>query len=423
MENTSEKVSFIEKNRHWFIFCSMSFAGLLVNFHQMGLATISSEVAQSLRADASHLGALVAAYSYSYAAMQIPVGLLVDTLGARKTVTAGLLIAAIGTFIFALAPSVSIAIVGRVLVGLGTSTIYVPLLKLLAVWFPLRYFGHLTAVAFGVGALGALVATSPLAYVIQYYDWESVHIFLAFLTLGTAVLVFAVIRDRKEGAEPPLKREYYIQQFKKLFGSVVVHRSAWFLGIWYFCQAGAYFAFIGLWAGQFLTKAMEISITDASLILTLPACVLIISPLFTWLASKFASYKMLFGLSFLSTVFAIPLAVGFPTLPFFVLTLYLIVYGMLTINGAAVVFDTASRLFSVEYAGTLAGFINMFPILGSAVLQQSIGIYLDYNLKSASTPYEAFTQSFIILPIVSVISLVMIIAFIREARRLKPIPE
>ncbi len=195
MDNTS----FLARNRQWFIFYIMSLASLVATFNQVGLSSISGEVAQSLNANAASLGALVAAFSYSYAAMQVPVGLLVDTLGSRKTVTAALCIATIGTFIFASASSVSAAIIGRICIGIGTSALTVPLLKLTAMWFPPKSFATLTAFAFAFSALGTLVATSPMALVSHSFGWRNVFYALALITFVMATVIYFTVRDTKDG--------------------------------------------------------------------------------------------------------------------------------------------------------------------------------------------------------------------------------
>ncbi len=186
----------------------------------------------------------------------------------------------------------------------------------------------------------------------------------------------------------------------------------WLLAIYFFCQGGMYFALTGLWSGQFLIQGMGMSLKDASIALTFPASALLASPLFTWLANKLSSQKLLLLLSILSVVFALPFALGFPQLPLYITACYLLIYGMLTIGGAAVIFDEAAKLFPVEYAGTVSGFTNVFPILGGAVWQQCLGVLVENNMQSAESAYEAFTKVFMLLPAVAVLSLVMIVMFI-----------
>ena len=72
--------------------------------------------------------------------MQLPTGLLADSLGPRKTVTSFLFIATLGSLIFGLAPAVDVAVATRVMVGLGVSMVFISTMKILSQWFRIREF-------------------------------------------------------------------------------------------------------------------------------------------------------------------------------------------------------------------------------------------------------------------------------------------
>ena len=95
--------------------------------------------------------------------MQLPAGLLADSLGPRKTVTAFLIVATLGSLIFGLAPSLDIAVAARVMVGLGVSMVFIPTMKILSQWFRIREFAFMTAILTTMGGFSTLVATTPLA--------------------------------------------------------------------------------------------------------------------------------------------------------------------------------------------------------------------------------------------------------------------
>ena len=141
---------FIQRYRNWCLFGVMAAASLLVTFQQNGLAAVSSRVAASLQANPEQLGFLSASFFYAYAIMQIPAGLLSDTLGPRKSVTLALALASLGTLLFALAESLAVAVAARALMGLGLAVVVVPQLKLMAVWFPVGAYSRLTAIAFAI---------------------------------------------------------------------------------------------------------------------------------------------------------------------------------------------------------------------------------------------------------------------------------
>src|SRR4029450_831825 len=115
-------------------------------FHRTAPAAIAGELTRAFAINSAVLGTLAATYFYVYTLLQIPVGVLADTMGPRRLLTGGSLIAGAGSVAFPLAPTWEIAAVGRMLVGVGTSVVFIAILKISAVWFPARRFATLTGV-------------------------------------------------------------------------------------------------------------------------------------------------------------------------------------------------------------------------------------------------------------------------------------
>ena len=80
-------------------------AYVLSFFHPTAPAAIATELARTFEINAAVLGTLAATYFYVYTVLQIPVGVLADTLGPRRLLAGGSMIAAAGSLMFALAPA------------------------------------------------------------------------------------------------------------------------------------------------------------------------------------------------------------------------------------------------------------------------------------------------------------------------------
>ncbi|UCC41782.1 MAG: MFS transporter, partial [Candidatus Aminicenantes bacterium] len=131
----------LEGNRYRYIICLVIFLGyVLVFFHRLCPAVIALDMQKAFGASGTLLGLLGSAYFYPYAIMQLPTGVLADSWGPRKTVSAFFLLAALGSVLMGIAPALSVAILGRILVGVGVSTLFVCNFKLLAEWFSPRKF-------------------------------------------------------------------------------------------------------------------------------------------------------------------------------------------------------------------------------------------------------------------------------------------
>lgn len=358
---------FWQNNKRWVIFGIMTAAILLSYFNQVGLATVSGSVAASLQINASQLGLLGAAFSWAYAFMQIPAGLLVDSLGSRKSASVFLLVAAVGTFIFARSASLHMAIFGRALAGVGIALIAVPLMKLTAVWFKPREFGKITALSFTIGGAGYWLATTPMAFANAAFGWRSCFFALGILTCLFSFLIWIIVRDKpddQKNANASLSSLNLLTLLKTINGNL----NLWILGMWYFFQGGLYFSFIGLWGGQYLERVLRMNPEKAGWLLSLAACSLMLAPCFTWLADRVGgNRRALLILSICSSVFTAPLLSGLEGASSFVISVLFLALSVSAIGGAAVLFSASVEQLPSDYAGTITGFINMFPYLGGAI--------------------------------------------------------
>ena len=130
----------------WSTYAILILAYMLVYFHRMAPGVVTSELMATFQTSGAALGSLAAMYYYIYTAMQIPAGVLADTLGARISVTLGCLIAGVGSILFGLAETFAVASSGRFLVGLGVSVVFVGLMRSNTQWFSERNFGFLSGI-------------------------------------------------------------------------------------------------------------------------------------------------------------------------------------------------------------------------------------------------------------------------------------
>lgn len=390
-------LAFSTSARAWLIFAVMASASLISSLQQVGLAVVSGEVAASLSADAASLGLLTAAFFFTYAAMQLPAGLLIDSFSSRKSVPTALLCAALGTFLFAHASSISTAVSGRVLTGIGLAMIQVPFLKLIAVWFPPEDFGKVTALSFVIGALGFCAATTPMAWANERFGWRISFTVIAAMLILLAVLVWIIVRDTPQKNVHSPHGSLSLRGIADIFKHVCLHRQLWLLGLWYFIQGGIYYSLVGLWGGQFLMQVHNLTTAETGLILSPAAAALITAPLFTSLTSRMKKRRpILLMLPLASLLLSLPLLLNIQTASKTVLTLHLFLLATAGLGGAAVVFDAATALFPRALSGTVCGFINIFPLIGGALFQFVMGLII-HTLRAHDTPADStFAAAFLL---------------------------
>lgn len=244
----------------WTAFAIVGLAYVLSFFHRFAPAAISSDLQQAFDTSGAALGGLAATYFYVYTVMQIPTGILADTLGPRRVVAIGGVIAGIGSILFGMADTLAMASVGRLLVGLGVSVSFICMLKLNAVWFHDRHFGTATGATILLGNMGSVLAAAPLAWALGFVSWRTVFVAVGIASLFLAALSWWYVRNHPGEAGLPSLREldgkvsHPAHQGHWYDGLLVVmkNRATW-PGLWVnMGLAGTLFAFGGLWAVPFL---------------------------------------------------------------------------------------------------------------------------------------------------------------------------
>src|SRR5471032_134771 len=175
--------------RRWSAFALGCCAFFISFFHRVSTGSIAADLQHEFAIGAAALGTLGATYFYVYALMQVPSGVLADTLGPRVTLTIGMLIAGAGSIAYGLAENFTTAAIARTLAGLGVSGVFVCTLKLHAGWFHERRFATAVGASNVAGIIGALAATAPLAWLITFVSWRSVFIALGVVSLALALAI------------------------------------------------------------------------------------------------------------------------------------------------------------------------------------------------------------------------------------------
>lgn len=367
------------KRYRWYIFTSLSGLYFLVYFHRVAPAVIAFDLMNEFEAGGAILGLMSAAYFYTYAVAQIPIGVLSDSLGPRKTVTVFSSIAFLGTILFAFAQDVWTLSLGRALIGFGMGGVFIPTLKIVAEWFLAGEFATLNGVLVAVGNFGGLIASAPLALLTLLLGWRSSFALIAGFTLILTAVAWVVVRDSPAKLHLEAgkgKKGGY--EAKRAISIIFRNRNFWLLAIVAFLSYGTLMSFQGLWGGPFLMEIYEFDKAAAGSVLMFAAIGMMIgTPLGGLISDRYLSSRkpvFVFGV-LLYTIAWVPLAffpdkLGFASLSIICFTLGLsfgLFFIMMTI---------AKEMFSSQIVGTALGSLNIFFFLGAASYQSSIGYLL-----------------------------------------------
>jgi MFS family permease len=370
-------------------------------------------MAEAFGVSGTLLGVLGSAYFYPYALMQLPTGVLSDSWGPRKTVSTFFLLAAFGSVLMGLAPTLTMAMVGRIAVGVGVSTLFVCNFKLLAEWFAPSEFVIMGGIFMAMGGVGALSSSVPLAWVSNLIGWRTSLVGVGLVTLGMTFLMYGVVRDRPTdmGFSPIIaaRREGPGSGASLLGGVRLVIRSGrlWPVSLWVFFATGISFALGGLWGGPYLMQVYGLTKMAAGSVLSMFAVALMVgSPVLSWVANRIGRKPVLISCSVV-LILACSVFYGFTDkldLPM----LYGLFFCLFVAGGASgpVATTVSKELFPLAVAGSSVGTVNLFPFLGAAFFQVAGGFLVTrVGQGGGGYPVAGYRNLFLIYLLAAVISL------------------
>ena len=159
--------------------------------------TINATVAGSLTSEfglsAGDLGLLTSVYYLTFAAAQIPIGILLDRYGPGQIQSAVMVAAALGAALFAVSDNFWLLLGGRALIGLGVAASLTAGLKALVLWFPSERIPLLNGLMIMLGAMGAATATLPAEFLLVSVGWRALFALLAIVSAGCALFIYLAV--------------------------------------------------------------------------------------------------------------------------------------------------------------------------------------------------------------------------------------
>lgn len=402
----------------WSIFTVLILTYILVYFHRMAPAVVSEDLMAAFQTTGTQLGALSAIYFFVYAFMQLPSGVIADTLGTRTSAIGGNLIAGTGSILFGMSQSFEAACIGRFLVGLGVSVVFVSIMKSNSNWFHERVFAFMSGVTLLIGNFGSVLAAGPLAALLGVFNWSSIFITIGALSLFLAILSHLIVVNRPEdlGFKPP--NVYLASPSSNITGhwwknlSMVIRTTKIWPGFWIqFGMIGSLYAFMGLWGIRYLQDVHLVDRSFAAQHMTIMLMSFAVGALFFgWLSDTISRRKPV--TIFCTTGYLITWII----LMFFPWDTGMegyILFGIMGIMGSGfvVTFAAAKEVIHPNLSGMAVSVVNTGCFIGTAIMQPLFGRIVDITWDGAISNnvriYGAsdYHNGFIVVLVFSVIAI------------------
>ena len=364
-------------------------------FLQIAPGVIEEDLAGFLHVNSITMAQIIGVFFYSYALAQVPAGMFMDRFGARVIMVCSLLLTSAGGMLFVHATTVHSAMLGRFVMGIGSSCGYISVLFLARRWLAPAYFPWTVGLAEIAGSLGALFAETPLVLIVKHVGWQPTFRLIAEYGLVLAVLVFFMVRDAPAGVRYLHSERLPLWQG---FARILKQRHNLTVAIYSFMIWAPVLCLAAVWGMPFFEHVYGLSALSASEALSGIWLGIASGSIFiVWLSNRLKSRRYPFIIFSALGLVVVIILLSLHSPPFFVSVGLMFFLGM-SASSVALTFSALNDLVSREIAGTAMGFNNMAVVLGGPLLQVAVGAVLHWHKLGAS--YVALDYRIALSPIV-----------------------
>lgn len=199
--------------------------------------------------DAAVFGQFSGLYYIGYAAMHLPLGLMLDRHGPKKVMTTCILLTVAGVLPLIFAENWIYPVAGRFLQGIGSSAAILGTFQIVRMSFEEKYFTRMLSFAVTIGLIGAIYGGEPLRYMCSAWGYKTVVEFFAILGLFLASITYFITPDIKSN-----RKNTIYSDIKFVFTNKKVMLICCFAGF----LVGPLEGFADVWGSAFLKHAYSL---------------------------------------------------------------------------------------------------------------------------------------------------------------------
>jgi MFS family permease len=361
---------------------------LLAVFHRSSLAVAGLVATERFDISASQLAIFTMLQLLVYAAMQIPVGLLVDRFGSRAILIVGASVLTCAQAGFALADSYGLALLARVFVGMGDAMTFICVLRLVSTWFAPRRIPVVIQLTGVLGQLGAIIAAIPMTWALSHLGWTRSYLLAASLGIVMVVALVAVVHDGP-GTRTLRGPALTLREIRSSLADSWEHPGTR-LGFWMHFSTQFSATVLGLlWGYPFFVKGEGLDDSEAGLLLTIMVlAIMAAGPVLGWRVTVRPWHRSTLVIGIVTAiVLSWSVVLAWPgNAPLWLLVWLVVVTG---IGGPAsmIGFDLGRTSNPPHRLASATGIINQGGFYASLLLVVAIGVILDWRTPGGSADY------------------------------------
>jgi MFS family permease len=376
-------------------------------FLRNSVGVIAPDLAAEMGLKPIELGLLSSIYFFAFASIQIPLGVALDRFGPKLCMLVCVAFTVLGCMLFAAAHSSGSLTVARALQGFGTASFLMAPCALYARWFPPERFSTVTGIQLGLGTIGALLATAPLAFATATIGWRMTFLAIGLSAAATGVVIWLLVTD-----DPPGQRtEPRHETLKESLAGVWHVIRAPSMGRVFLAQVTLYPSYLlvaSLWGGPYLTHIYGFDLKERGNILLVAALAQVLGS-FVWGPADrwFKSYRKPVLIAFIGLLGSLLIFAGFGALPMPLLLMAFVLIGFAT-SPVALVLAHGRSLVPPHLLGRAITLLNMGAMGGGFLVQFLSGAIIEMFASGGETyPLAAYQAVFGLQAALVLIGLIM----------------
>lgn len=372
------------------VYLLCAFTDMLVFFHRAAPNVVVDDMADSYGVKVSSLSIFSSMFFYPYAILQCLMGPLVDVFEPGYIMVAGTLLASLGSFFCGISSGLFLGCVGRLLVGIGSSPMYIASMRCIANWFELKYYGIFAGLFVTMAGCGGLIAQYPLAAYSKLVGWRWCFYTVAIAGTTFSLIDIFVIRGspvtckyERVNQEDVESHANIKQRFITLWENikvVVKNKSFWILAVWSLFINGPYYDINGMWAGPWLKGIKKMGAESVGATLMGISIGNVVFAILLPIISELLKTKkwVLVGAAILTCGSLAPFVwVKAEKLSQIVIFILFFIYAAFSNTSTTVAYPLIREYYPGSYAGTAVGISNSFSLISSVVYQPLTGKFIE----------------------------------------------
>lgn len=267
-------------------------AGMFVNYiDRINLSIAAPDVMRDFGMSASQLGVISSAFLWTYTALQVPIGTVIDRAGVVRVNRAAAALWAVASFVSAASGGLGLLLVARLLLGVGEAPTVTAGWTAIGQWFPRSERGTATAVFDGCAKLSNVVGLPVMAFLVTAFSWRAAFVFTGLLSLAYLLVWWFLYTSPKEalarGRIGPAEFDHLRRggaddedaaapNSLAGVGHLVRRRKTWGLALGYGSYTYAYYVLL-TWLPSYLEKQFGVGLLQGGVYAVVPWLVAVVA--------------------------------------------------------------------------------------------------------------------------------------------------